>query len=542
MVETAGSRSERPNVILVLVDDMGFSDLGLMGSEIATPTIDSLAGNGLVYTAMYNGARCCPTRAALLTGLYPHNAGIGHMGANLGSPAYQGFLRDDAASIAEVMKSGGYRTLMSGKWHVGGDLHAKKSESWPLGEPGFPTPTQRGFDEFYGIVDGVTNFFNPHFIMRNDAKIEVDPTGYFFTDAITDEAITMIDRAHADAQPYFLYLAHAAPHWPLHAHEEDLAKYESTYRVGWDATRGARHEEMISRGVLENAWDLTPRDVRSPAWADAAHQEWEASKMTAYAAMIDRVDQSLGRLVAHLKATEQFDNTLILFLSDNGGCAEFMAEDGWAKFMPDRTLDGRQISMGNVPDLRPGGPLTYQSYDLPWANVSNAPFRLFKHWVHEGGISTPLVAHWPNGISRRGIVHDPCHVIDLLPTILDVTGVSMGSEVGGRPVQAMDGESIRRTFNSTAWGRDQPLFWEHEGNAAVRVGDYKLVREHDGPWELYDMHEDRTELNDLAGHVPAVEAELAATYDRWAERVGVVDWNRLLPIVQQSWGMDDIHG
>lgn len=528
-------------MILVLVDDMGFSDLGLMGSEIETPTIDALADGGLVYTSMYNGARCCPTRAALLTGLYPHNAGIGHMGTNLSTPAYQGYLRDDAASIAEVLREGGYRTLMSGKWHVGGDLRADEADSWPLGDPGFPTPRQRGFDRFYGIADGVTNFFDPHCILRDDGRIEVDPTGYYFTDAITDEAIGMIDDAVADESPFFLYLAHAAPHWPLHAHEEDLAKYELTYRAGWDATRTARHEEMLSRNMLEMDWELSGRNPNAPAWNDAPHQEWEASKMAAYAAMIDRVDQSLGRLVTHLKDQNLYDDTVILFLSDNGGCAEFMAEDGWAKWMPDLTLDGQRITMGNVPNLRPGGRLTYQSYDLPWANVSNAPFRLFKHWVHEGGISTPLIAHWPNGITRRGVVHDPCHVIDLLPTILDVTGVEMLTDREGIAVQAPDGESFAPSF-SHDWQRQQPLFWEHEGNSAVRVGDLKLVRQHGQPWELYDMHADRTELNDRAGTHGGVEADLISQYDEWADRVGVRDWNELEPELLSSWGLDDLHG
>lgn len=532
----------RPNVVLVLVDDMGYADLGLMGSEIQTPTIDALAENGLVYTSMYNGARCCPSRAALLTGLYPHNAGIGHMGTDLGTPAYQGYLRDNAASIAEVLQAGGYRTFMSGKWHVGGDLRARNSDSWRLGEPGFPTPRQRGFDRFYGIIDGVTNFFNPHFIMEDDAEIAVDPTGYFFTDAITDHAIDMVDSAIDDQDPFFLYLAHAAPHWPLHAHEEDMAKYETTYRHGWDATRTARHEEMLSRQVLETRWDLSPRDPNAPAWDTVQHQDWEASKMAAYAAMIDRVDQSLGRLVAHLQARDQLDDTMILFLSDNGGCAEFMAEDGFAKFMPDQTLDGRQITMGNIPNLRPGGPLTYQSYDLPWANVSNAPFRLFKHWVHEGGISTPMVAHWPNGIDRRGVVHDPCHMIDLLPTILDATGVGMVSEINGHDAQSLDGESFADSFASPGWERQAPLFWEHEGNSAIRVGDLKLVRQHGEAWELYDMHEDRTELNNLVGRHTTVETNLIGQYENWAESVGVVDWDQLEPIVKKSWGMEDIHG
>lgn len=404
MENESESEKSRPNVILVLVDDMGFADLGLMGSEIQTPTIDSLAANGLVYTSMYNGARCCPTRAALLTGLYAHNAGIGHMGVDLGTPAYRGTLSDDAASIGETLNAGGYRTLMSGKWHVGGDYDAMDVDSWTqmIESEKRPTPSSRGFDEFYGTLDGATNFFNPWAVFRNDEPVEVDPTGFYFTDAITNEAIRMVDGAVTANQPFFLYLAHTAPHWPLHAFEEDISKYDGVYLAGWDAIRTARHEEMQSRGLIETQWDLSGRDPHAPPWNDVGHRDWEAAKMAVYAAMIDRLDQSLGRLVDHLKLIGEFDNTLILFLSDNGGCAEFMAEDGWARSFPSRTLDGREITMGNVTNLRPGGPLTYQSYDLPWANVSNAPFRLFKHWVHEGGISTPLVAHWPNGIDRRG--------------------------------------------------------------------------------------------------------------------------------------------
>ena len=534
--------TSQPNVILVLVDDMGFSDIGIMGSEIATPNIDALATNGLLFTSMYNGARCCPTRAALLTGLYSHNAGIGHMGTNLGTPAYQGFLRDDALTVAEVLQASGYRTLMSGKWHVGGDLHANQSAFWDLDSPEHPTPRQRGFDHFYGTLDGATSFFDPHYVMRNDKKIDIDPTGYYFTDAITDEAIDMVDSARAASQPFFLYLAHTAPHWPLHAYEEDLAKYESTYRVGWDTIRTARHEEMQSRNLLETRWGLSARDSNAPPWESMQHPEWEASKMTAYAAMVDRLDQSMGRLIAHLKSIDAFDDTLILFLSDNGGCAEFMAEDGWAISMPDYTLDGQKMTMGNITNLRPGDRLTYQSYDLPWANVSNAPFRLFKHWVHEGGISTPLIAHWPKGIERRGVVHDPCHVIDLLPTILDATGTAMLTERGDMAAQTLDGESFADAFLNPAWERDAPLFWEHEGNAAVRVGDVKLVREHGQPWELYDMHEDRTELHNLAGSDKPKVAELSSHYDGWAASVGVREWDELAPLVQAAWGMDDLHG
>jgi arylsulfatase len=534
--------SARPNVILILVDDMGFSDLGIVGSEIRTPNIDALARGGVLLTSMYNCARCCPTRAALLTGLYPHKAGMGHMGTDLGTPAYQGFLRRDAATAAEVLRRGGYRTLMAGKWHVGGDLWATRADSWTLGGPKNPTPRQRGFDHYYGMIDGVAHYFSPHFVMKDDGPAEIDPTRFYFTDAITDKAIEMVEGAVAEEKPFFLYLAHAAPHWPLHAHAEDIAKYDGAYGKGWDVIRTARHEEMLARGVLQHPWAISPRDAAAPSWGDVKTKDWEASRMAVYAAMIDRMDQAVGRVVSALRRLGQLDDTLILFLSDNGGCAELMAEDGFAKFWPDRVADGRKIAMGNRPGLRPGGPLTFMSYELPWANVSNTPFRLFKHWVHEGGISTPLVAHWPRRIRAGGMAHSPAHVVDLLPTILAATGVAYPAESGISALQALDGESLLPLLEGADWQRAQPIFWEHEGNAAVRLGSWKLVRKFGGDWELYDMERDRTELDDLAHRNRPMRDQLAREWEGWAQAVGVLDWDDAGKRLLAAWKMTSEHG
>jgi arylsulfatase len=531
------AEARKPNIILILVDDMGFSDLGCTGSEIRTPHIDSIARKGMLMSAMYNCARCCPTRASLLTGLYPHNAGIGHMGANLGTPSYQGFLRNDSATIAEALRAAGYFTAMAGKWHVGGDFMARQVDSWRVGDVDHPTPRQRGFDRFYGIVDGVTHFFSPHYIMEDDGRAEVAPSEFYFTDAITDQALKMIDEAGAVEKPFFLYLAHAAPHWPLHAHEQDIARYDGVYRQGWDNVRTARHEQMQGDGVLKHRWDISPRDPQSRPWEAEEHPDWEADKMAVYAAMIDCMDRNIGRVLDHLKAKDIHDDTLILFLSDNGGCAEFMAEDGWAQFFPETTNDGRQIEMGNRPGLRPGSALTYQSYDLSWANVSNAPFRLFKHWVHEGGISTPLLVQWPARFGAGGVNYDPWHVVDVMPTILEAAGADYPTEIGGHEIQPMDGESFLGALAGRATAREQPIFWEHEGNAAVRIGDFKLVRRHGCDWELYDMDADRTELHDLAGKNAPLEAELQRAYQGWAARVGVMDWDIAFPKVQAAWGL-----
>jgi arylsulfatase A-like enzyme len=536
------STTRRPNVILILADDMGFADLGVMGSEIRTPTIDGMARRGALLSAMYNCARCCPTRAALLTGLYPHNAGIGHMGTNLGTPAYQGFLRDDAATIAQRLQAAGYRTLMAGKWHVGGDLWATRLDTWRPGDPDRPTPLQRGFDRFYGILDGATHYFSPHCVIEDDRRVEVSPTGFYFTDAITDKAIGMVEQSVLQEKPFFLYLAHAAPHWPMHAHEADIARYEGVYRKGWDTIRTARHEEMVSRGVLQHPWAISARDTDASAWTDTRHRDWEASRMAVYAAMVDRMDQSTARVLETLQRLGQYEDTLVMFLSDNGGCAELMAEDGWAQFYPQKHNDGRKIQLGNRPDLRPGGPLTFMSYDLPWANVSNAPFRSFKHWVHEGGISTPLVVQWPSRLSQPTIAHSPCHVVDILPTIMEATGTATVRELGGQSMQMPDGESLMPLLEGRAWSRDEPLFWEHEGNCAVRAGSLKLVRKFNAPWELYDMENDRTELHDLASRNRPLVQRLDKDFRGWANSVGVRDWNLLLPQLLQSWQMSDAHG
>lgn len=534
--------SDRPNVVLILVDDMGFADLGCTGSEIQTPNIDKLAKDGALLSSMYNCARCCPTRASLLTGLYPHKAGIGHMGTNLGTPSYQGFLRNDAATIAEHLQASGYKTLMSGKWHVAGDFEPHDYARWRVGDADHPTPRQRGFDRFYGILDGAAHFFSPHYLMEDDSRIEVTRDDFYFTDAITDKAIGMVEEAVEEDKPFFLYLAHTAPHWPLHAHPEDIARYDGVYAKGWDAIRTARHEGLNGTGVLQANWEISPRDNSVHPWEHEEHPDWQASKMATYAAMVDRVDQSVGTLIDALKRMGQFEDTLILFLSDNGGCAEFMAEDGWARFYPDTTHDGRKITMGNVTGLAPGDAQTFQSYDKPWANVSNAPFRLFKHYVHEGGISTPLIAHWPNGFDARGPAHAPCHVVDILPTILEVTGAQYLSEQDGVEVQPCEGESFLDLLKGEEWTREQPIYFEHEGNAAIRLNQFKLVRLEGRDWELYDMETDRTELNNLIGRNVPLERELTRQYQDWAQKSGVLDWKIVEPLLLKAWGLASVDG
>lgn len=517
-----------PNIVLILADDLGFSDIGCYGSEIRTPTLDRLGESGIRFTQMYNAARCCPSRASLLTGLYAHQTGVGHMMDDLGAPAYRGYLNRNCVTIAEVTH--GYTTLLSGKWHVGGAYRILDRASWRPGDQHHPIPTQRGFDRFYGIVSGAASYFSPRTLMRDDEFLELQTSDYYLTDAISDNAVRMVDEAAGSQQPFFLHVTYTAPHWPLHAHEDDIAKYEGTYRHGWDAVRTARHEELKALGLVDPNGTISPRDAESRPWEEASDHNWEDRRMATYAAQIECMDRGIGRILDKIQQLGMADNTLVMFASDNGGCAEFLAEDTdpHERFRYNTDpLDGRPIRVGNIPGLRCGAADTFMSYDLAWANASNSPFRRFKRWVHEGGISTPFIVNWPARIDRPRIEHQPTHFIDILATCLEATGASYPADFEGHEITPLAGESFLPLLENRAWTRHHPLFFEHEGNRAIRLGDWKLVSEYGRDWELYDMTEDRTELHDLApGNGPRV-AQLVTLYDDWARRCGVQPWQGL---------------
>ncbi len=487
------SRPERPNIIVLLADDMGFSDLGCYGGEIETPHLDRLAADGLRFTQFYNTARCCPTRASLLTGLYPHRAGVGHMVEDRGRPGYRGFLNDRCVTVAEVLRAAGYRTMMTGKWHAGG-----KRPHWPV---------DRGFDRYFGLIDFKLD--RGRTMARDGARVS-PPAGadFYMTDAFTDAALEFLDEARGAGKPFFLYVAYTAPHWPLHAPPEDIAKYRGRYRVGWDEIRRRRHRKMIELGIVDARWPLSPRDPRAPAWEEVRDQEDRDLRMAVYAAQIDRMDRNIGRLLARLEEMGVTRNTLVFFLSDNGGCAE-------------------EIRRPEDPAAAIGTAGSFASYGLPWANASNTPFRLYKHWVHEGGIATPLIVRWPAGLRRSGLVHEPGHVVDLMATCLDVAGVEYPRTFQGRGIEPLDGRSLRPLFEGRTVA-ERPLFWEHEGNRAVRKGRWKLVATHKGGWELYDLEADRTEAADLASRHPGIVRELAALWDAWARESGVLPWDEVV--------------
>jgi arylsulfatase A-like enzyme len=505
----------RPNIIIMMADDMGFSDLGCYGSEISTPNLDRLARGGLRFTQFYNTARCCPTRASLLTGLYPHQAGVGHMVGDYHVPGYRGDLNKQCVTIAEALRPAGYHTLMSGKWHVT-PAEPPSKHNWPL---------QRGFEHYFGIIHGAASYYDPVTLTRDNEPIQGDRKNFYLTDAIAGNAAEFIKEYAAKPDPFFLYTAFTSPHWPLHALPQDIEKYQDRYQGGWDRLRAERHRRMIETGLVSKSWPLTPRDPRVPAWEDEPNKEWMARRMAVYAAQIDRMDQNVGKIMSALRAAGAEENTLVLFLADNGGCAEELAPNPktFPLHIPRQTRDGRPMRAGNVPSIMPGPEDTYQSYGIGWANASNTPFRLYKHWVHEGGISSPLIAHWPGVIKKGGgLTSQPGHLIDLMATCVDVAG----AKYPGAPIKPMEGGSLRPIFE----GRQRPghdIYWEHEGNRAVRYGNWKLVSRFPDKWELYNLEADRTELRNLAESEPARVKEMAAMYDAWAARCNVLPWNEL---------------
>jgi arylsulfatase len=492
------------NVVLVVCDDLGYSDVGCYGGELDTPAIDGLAREGVRLSQFYNTARCSPSRASLLTGLHPHQTGVGVLaqGVDDRPDGYQGHLNDRCTTVAEILKRHGYRTALCGKWHLARDAR----------EPDGTWPTRRGFDEFYGTLAGAGSYFEPSTLTRGEQNVEHEARepGFYYTDAITSEACAFVERT---PEPFFLYVAYTAPHWPLHACSEDIAKYDGVFDDGWDALRERRLRNLTDAGLLDERAQLSPRDERVPPWE---RDPWQTARMQAYAAQVDRMDQGIARIVETLRRSGILDDTLLLFLSDNGASDEELPK---ARFDERTDIVPRGVQVGNTPAITPGPPDTYASYGVGWANLSNAPFRLYKRWVHEGGIATPLVVHWPKGeLHAGGVAHALFQLTDVLPTILDATGATGPALEGRSMLPALRGESQD----------PHPLFWEHTGNCAVRVGDWKLVRSFGDDWELYSMALDRTELRDVAHERPRLVRELASLWDDWAERAEVIPWQRIL--------------
>lgn len=503
----------KPNIILIMADDMGFSDMGAMGGEIKTPNLDALAYNGILYKQFYNGARCCPTRASLMTGLYPYQAGMGWMTvSDLGTESYAGELNHNCVTIAEVLKDCGYNTYMSGKWHLTADNNTTQDgdkNAWPL---------QRGFDRFFGTLLGSGSYYTPNTLATQNTLIEA-PEDFYYTDAISDTAVNMLQENKLTNSPLFMYVSYTAPHWPLHAYKNDYKTYIDMYSVGWDSIRLKRFKRQIEMGIVAEDWILSERNPEAPAWDSLSDAEKEEMKlrMAIYAAQIEVMDRGIGRIISELENEGELENTLIFFLQDNGACAEFITDGS-----KDLAVLGSDES--------------FESYRLPWANASNTPFRLFKHWTHEGGISTPLIIHWPEGVVNSGRLSDrPGHLIDIMATCIELAGTEYPSMYRGNEIHDLEGESLLQSIKNVTDERESVMFWEHEANCAVRSGDWKLVLKaseeypFDGQWELYNLVDDRTEMNDLTKSYPEKVKEMKKMWEDWARRI------RVYPLDSRSW-------
>ena len=534
---TAASQPARPNIILILADDMGYSDLGSFGGEIDTPNLDRLAQNGIKMTQFYTTPRCCPTRASILTGLYSHQADIGNMMENRGVPGYRGELSKNALTIAEQLRRAGYATTAIGKWHVCHILFdGKRQLDFESDKPFWDNkdnwPMQRGFDHYFGTIHGVNSYYDPFSLVDGNTPVDAPAVkkDFYYTDVLSDKAVAEIDRLSGDAaagKPFFMYLTYTAPHWPLQAPEAAIAKYRERYLAGWDKIREQRYARQLASGLIDKNWEMSPRDPRVKSWDDTPDHEWEANRMAVHAAMIEIMDTGIGRVMAQLKAKGLDQNTLVIFISDNGACDERI-HHSWYD-VPSRLRNGAPVHVGNEDRAVMAGPEdTWQSYGIAWANASNTPLTLYKHFCHEGGISTPFIAHWPAGIKKPGSVTDQLgHIIDVMATCVDISGATHPDTFNGRKIQPLEGRSLAPVFQGKTRPQVFPLFFEHEGNRAVRLGDWKLAARSNAKWELYNIRQDRSEQHNLVDKHPEKVAELRQLYEAWAKRANVLlprDW------------------
>jgi arylsulfatase len=554
LVSCAGGDSttgpKPPNIIVILSDDIGYSDIGSFGSEISTPNLDRLAAGGVRFTNFYNTARCSPSRASLLTGLYAHQAAMGHLATRplWDEPGYLDDLSKNTATVAELLKDAGYSTYMTGKWHLIGmnasNLPGETTEdksNWPL---------QRGFERFFGHLSGSCSYWDPFTLISNNNFI-VPGEGFYYTDAISDTAVKYI-REHPDGKPFFFYVAYYSAHWPLHAPEEAIAKYDGVYDIGWDSLRVQRFRRQKELGVITDNHRLTDRPESIRAWEEEPMKEWQSRRMETYAAMIDIMDQGIGRIVTALEEKGELDNTIILYMQDNGGCAEPVLTNRMTEPLteeqkvlkpypsdqilkvrkPEYTRDGRFIRSGR--GVMAGPADTWVAYGEEWANVSNTPFRMYKSWVHEGGITTPLIVHWPEGLRQHGTISTEVgHLIDIMPTCLELAGVKYPEEFNGDKTTPPEGLSLLPALNGRKLDREF-LFWEHEGNRAIRMGNWKLVSkvgeqmkftpEDENAWELYDLESDPSETVNLAEKYPDRVKKMAARWEKEALRLRAKPW------------------
>ena len=512
--------------MVIMVDDMGYSDLGCFGGEIHTPNLDGLANNGMRFTQFFNAGRSCPSRAALMTGLYAQQAGIMAMGQSLNT---------ECVTIPEVLKTAGYHTAMTGKWHLSltqGIGNNADQMAWLSHQNTFNNrpfapietyPCNRGFDEHWGTIWGVVNHFDPFSLVHNEEPIYTDaiPSDFYSTDFITDKTIDLIDDLSAKEEPFFMYVAYNAPHWPLHAKPEDIKKYDGMYDEGWDVMREKRYARMVELGLISPEQTPVSRNESGRLWENETDKEFQAANMEVHAAMIDCVDQGVGRIIQKLKETGEYDNTIIIFSSDNGASSE---NYGIGEFdRHDRTRDGQMVTHDS---RTPGDQLSYNYLGTGWAGAINTPFRYWKAESFHGGIAAPTIVHWPAGMKsgKGSIVNEPCHFIDIMPTCIALAGAEYPSTYNGHSIKplAAEGRSLLPLISGEGeWNGERTLFWEHENGRAVRVGNWKMTSLRNGGWQLFDLSTDYSETNNVAAEYPDKVREMKTLWNNWAKSVGL---------------------
>lgn len=531
-------QEKRPNIVLILADDLGYSDLGCYGGEIDTPNLNYLAENGMRFTQFYNTSRCCPSRASLLTGLYNHEAGIGEMTTDRGLPGYRGHITENTVTMAEVLKEAGYHTGMIGKWHVSNtvvqDTPEKQlnwlnhHESHPWFSPEDQYPTKRGFEKYYGNIWGVVDFFDPFSLVNDTEPVETVPDDYYHTDAISDTTVAYINEFSRDDKPFFLYVAETAPHWPLMAPEAEIKKYENTYKEGWESIREKRYRKMAKLGLIDTSVTKLPQRWEDELqWDDNPHKEWDARAMAVHAAMIDRMDQGIGKIIDALKKTGELENTLIVFLSDNGASPESSAAYGPGFDRPSETRDGRKIVYPVDKEVMPGPETTFGSIGKRWANVANTPFRYWKAESFEGGIHTPMIAYWPKGLEgKKGRISDQvAHVMDFMPTVVELGKAQYPETYNGNKITPVQGLSLLPILKNKERSGHDMLFNEHYNAKYARSGKWKLVTRSGNKgdqWHLYNLENDPTEINDVAADNPETVKQLKSSWEQWAKSHSVL--------------------
>jgi len=533
-LQVQARQDKRPNIIVILADDLGYSDLGCYGGEIQTPNLDKLAQNGLRFNRFYNAGRSCPSRASLLTGLYQHQAGIGRMTFDEKQPGYRGQISENAVTIAEVLKKAGYNTGMVGKWHVSETKMRPDQREW-LNHQTFHEdfadkksyPINRGFNDYYGIIYGVADYFDPFSLVSGETPVTSVPENYYITKAFSDTAVAYVDKYASDKKPFFLYLSYTSPHWPLHALPEDIAKYENTYKAGWEKIRNARYERMCKLGIFDDSQNFLSDRQFQDKWEDNPDCEWDAKAMAVHAAMVDRMDQGIGQLIETLRKNRQLDNTLILFLSDNG-CSNENSQNytEGENDRPDRTRSGQKIIYPREKEVLPGPETTYASIGAKWANVLNAPFRFWKAKSYEGGICTPMIAYWPKGIKNNngGITNQMGHVFDIMATCIDLAHATYPKLNNGKEIIPLEGQSLVPIFKKGKRKGHDYLGFEHFNEKALITKDgWKIVQPgNNKKWELYNLNKDRSEQNDLSTDNSQRLETMVKEYEKWAKRTLVI--------------------